>query len=350
MQIFHLDTSLLPEKAFYIPLHRTQPLRSRIASIPTVYRLLVLVILVAALSFYGRWVYVMNAPNMGVPVKWEYHCKTHAPFNKTLYDHTPRARILVGLLTKDSTFLRRQLIRSTYLQYQPPTIIFRFILGRPQKEYLPLVAEEMRLYGDVIVLDMEENMNEGKTLEYFKWVNRSYNQTNGEYARLDYVVKADDDSMINLWNLERALRVLPRKGAYWGCKYSILNSDYVGKSFMGGECYGLSSDLVHWIATDPLPSAYPSGHEDSQVHRWLRWGHQNATYIAENCYIFDGPQANSVYSRPYGKTPSSIPGQERETIVVHGLKTEEDFLEAGRWILPSAADANRNASLVNQSM
>ena len=37
--------------------------------------------------------------------------------------------------------------------------------------------------------------------------------------RPDYVVKADDDSFIMLGELERRLRVLPRKMTYWGCEW-----------------------------------------------------------------------------------------------------------------------------------
>ncbi len=38
--------------------------------------------------------------------------------------------------------------------------------------------------------------------------------------RPDYVVKADEDSFIMLGELERRLRVLPRKMTYWGCKWN----------------------------------------------------------------------------------------------------------------------------------
>lgn len=35
-----------------------------------------------------------------------------------------------------------------------------------------------------------------------------------------YVVKADEDSFLMLGELERRLRVAPRRMAYWGCEYS----------------------------------------------------------------------------------------------------------------------------------
>jgi hypothetical protein len=48
-----------------------------------------------------------------------------------------------------------------------------------------------------------------------------YNDKEG-WVRPDYIVKADDDSFIMLAELEARLRVLPRKGVYWGCESLFL--------------------------------------------------------------------------------------------------------------------------------
>lgn len=133
-------------------------------------------------------------------------------------------------------------------------------------------------YNDIVIVPMRENMNDGKTFAFFDWTfkhalvppptnatsttyQNSYHETrNREHAsddgrphrhgwslyrpfesmppashdplgpdgkqyidkegwvRPDYLVKVDDDSFIMLAELEARLRVLPRKGVYWGCE------------------------------------------------------------------------------------------------------------------------------------
>jgi hypothetical protein len=97
-------------------------------------------------------------------------------------------------------------------------------------------------FNDVILLDMPENMNSGKTHAFLSWAaenatvpdweypshRRHVNASDGQDESLEapiwrgekspaYVVKADEDSFIMLGELERRLRVAPRTKAYWGC-------------------------------------------------------------------------------------------------------------------------------------
>ena len=93
-------------------------------------------------------------------------------------------------------------------------------------------------FNDIILLDMPENMNSGKTHAFFSWaavnatvphytyseeyVNSDDSRTKAanyvSERRPEFVVKADDDSFIMLGELERRLRVAPRTKAFWGCK------------------------------------------------------------------------------------------------------------------------------------
>lgn len=84
------------------------------------------------------------------------------------------------------------------------------------------------MYNDVVVLDVEENMNQGKTHAYFKWASENatipvYYQKEIDgavgvgFKKADYVVKADDDAFLVLSELERHLRISPREKTYWGC-------------------------------------------------------------------------------------------------------------------------------------
>lgn len=44
-----------------------------------------------------------------------------------------------------------------------------------------------------------------------------------EWVRPDFIVKTDDDSFMMLAELEARLRVLPRRGVYWGCTSYFLH-------------------------------------------------------------------------------------------------------------------------------
>jgi hypothetical protein len=156
-------------------------------------------------------------------------------------------------------------------------------------------------------LDIEENMNEGKTYEYFRYMAETYNSTG-----LDYVFKADDDSYIRLDRLEIDMRNQDRKMLYWGY--------LVGDTFMGGECYGLSFDLVKWVSTSHTAQRYKEGHEDSQVQKWFKWASidSKVNYAVRNCYIYDDPVSDSVYARPLTN--------DSRTMVVHNLKRNDRFM------------------------
>jgi hypothetical protein len=75
----------------------------------------------------------------------------------------------------------------------------------------------MEAFGDIILLDMPENMNSGKTHAFFSWAAENASVYPGQ--RPDYVVKADDDSFIMLGELEHRLRLAPRQKSIWGCEW-----------------------------------------------------------------------------------------------------------------------------------
>ena len=139
-------------------------------------------------------------------------------------------------------------------------VVVRFVMGLPRDEWKVEIQTEVDSectqgagrgathtpaeYRDIIILPIKENMNDGKTFAFFDWAyqhawvppprdlgsNTQLNQAtinlaphdpaaSGEgWSRPDYVLKADDDSLIMLAELEARMRVMPRKLAYWGCE------------------------------------------------------------------------------------------------------------------------------------
>ncbi|CAH7670190.1 hypothetical protein BY996DRAFT_4589609 [Phakopsora pachyrhizi] len=271
------------------------------------------------------------------PLPWRSYCQEQPEFPHALADSLDPVNVFVGVFSIDSGYERRHLIRSTYARHSRPVdprtglvdhnVQLKFILGRPRIQHARRVALEMETYNDIVILDIAENMNRGKTFAYFSWASQNatvpfyYHQVqepepktgiNGiggvkahdpnnsqnlklavGFKKADFVVKADDDAFIVLSELERHLRVAPRTKTYWG--YLIRNL------FMGGECYALSSDLVRYVATSERVLDHLTGAEDKKVAKWMRI-HPNATqinWVTERCWIYDHPKAGTTYSHGF---------------------------------------------------
>ncbi|CAO1631586.1 unnamed protein product [Jaminaea pallidilutea] len=273
-------------------------------------------------------IYILNPDKH--PKPWRSFCAEQAPFPHTLADSLAPVDVFVGVMTIDANFERREVIRQTYARTQPvdpitgvpmANVQLKFILGRPKPALAHRVALEIEAYNDIVVLDIKENQYRGKSYSFFQWA--AENATvpilrpasipnsvtggkmqgtaragNGHFydvawKKVDYVVKADDDTFMILHELERHLRVAPRKLTYWG----YLIKDW----FMGGEAYALSADLVSWIATSPNVAAHSTGKEDTTTARWIR-SHpqaQHINYVSERCWIYDHPKAGTPYSHGF---------------------------------------------------
>ena len=181
--------------------------------------------------------------NDKVPLPFRTYCQNERPFPHALADSLAPVNVFVGVFSVDAAYERRHMIRTTYARHTKPinpltgrpgeNVQVKFILGRPRATHARRIALEMEMFNDVVVLDVKENMNKGKTHEYFKWaaenatvpVNyRKRGAAAGDdvgvgFKKADYVVKADDDSLIILSELERHLRITPREKTYWGCTF-----------------------------------------------------------------------------------------------------------------------------------
>ncbi|UZJ56670.1 hypothetical protein CBS101457_005990 [Exobasidium rhododendri] len=287
-------------------------------------------------------IYILNPDKE--PLPWRTYCQQQMPFPHAYADALAPVNVLVGVLTIDSKYERRNIIRQTYARHTLPTnadghpssnVQVKFILGKVRKSHARRIALEMETFNDIVVLDMEETQSARKTLGFMKWasenatvpflrpVGENWSNLNtvvpnaalpgglsdydmesstvqrGEqryqlgWKKVDYVVKADDDSFIVLSELERHLRVAPRRMTYWG--YLIKNW------FMGGEAYALSFDLVEWLAHSSEVSRSAKGKEDTRTPQWIAF-HPNRSsinWVSEHCWIYDHPKGGSPYSHGF---------------------------------------------------
>ncbi|ORY52322.1 hypothetical protein BCR33DRAFT_845516 [Rhizoclosmatium globosum] len=193
-------------------------------------------------------------------------------------DCPPPKAALIGVMTttSDASSNRRNLLREIYRNANPsPTdaeqidFVYVFGNGKSWEAEYQLTMEEIAHPSDTIITEREENMNDGKT---YDWFNLSRGMLYTEHPvrknefclRYRFVGKTDDDAIIHVPRLSKLLLQLP-----------ISESHFVGRAldfYMTGMLYLLSADIVEWIHTSPIPAKNAVGHEDMQTGVWLQKG------------------------------------------------------------------------------
>lgn len=227
-------------------------------------------------------------------------------------------RIILGFFStaREKDKIWRQVHRETHFQYSNVCphcpILSRFILGQPatQDERIALEREN-QTYGDLILLPIPENMNEGKTYHWWKYAAE-------HFSTAKYVAKADTDSYVWMHALEQDLeRFNGRQSIYYGrmsCGHRVGCKG--NQRFISGGFQVMSIDLVHWIA-DPLNSFVQErikGYEDLITGEWLHIGHRFA-HLESPC----PDQVEDMYRIYQTDTCGDV--------FMHWLKDPQDFRE-----------------------
>lgn len=75
-----------------------------------------------------------------------------------------------------------------------------------------LLEWEQERHGDLHIIGMEENMNDGKSYEFIYSMGKMFpSNATREERRWDYVMKVDDDALLHIPNLLQKLRPMRRK-------------------------------------------------------------------------------------------------------------------------------------------
>ncbi|GJM87066.1 hypothetical protein PR202_ga02984 [Eleusine coracana subsp. coracana] len=194
-------------------------------------------------------------------------------------------RVFLGVLTRPDTYERRALLRLAYsLQPRPSRAVIdvRFVFCNLDKEEdRVLVAMEIIAHGDVVVLNCTENMDGGKTYDYFSTIPHLFAD-----EPYDFVGKTDDDTYYRLATLADTLRDKPRENVYHGflnpCHQSL------AWQYMSGMGYIVSWDVAAWIAsTEELRGDGGGGWEDKVFAGWLRKGGRFRNVYGEEPRMYD---------------------------------------------------------------
>ena len=177
---------------------------------------------------------------------------------------------------------------------------------------------EQETYGDLHMIEMEENMNEGKSYEYFASLAQSYPSNLSIERPWDYAMKLDDDSFLNIPNLLEKLRPMIPRTETWLVRTCVSKLTYQGRGiveehYMFGPGYVLSWDLVTWLGESREDLAlFTIGPEDRVISEMLKRSGK-----AERSWISLGMEYMSPPSLEHGAWTRELGP---DVILVHPLK------------------------------
>ncbi|WWC88817.1 uncharacterized protein L201_003730 [Kwoniella dendrophila CBS 6074] len=190
--------------------------------------------------------------------------------------------MFIGIFSTADRRERRDLYRKVVIpDFPKEQFTVKFILGTPpypqepiseeainRSRYLKKIRAEMDEFGDMVMLPMVDNIDLGKTHEYFRWIAKEYSGEGRVKGRPQYVMKADDDTILVMPNLISGFKDLNcADNIYWGT--SAGRSHYFGDYFRG-LAYAMSWPLVSWIGNADMPLAHIIKIEDARTGQWLR--------------------------------------------------------------------------------
>jgi Galactosyltransferase len=236
-----------------------------------------------------------------------------------------KTTFLLGIFSTFDEFKKREIIRKTMFGMDLPTesrnclcnlneflnsthnmahcqIIYTFVIGggahekallNPQHQ---LIAENNQSEADLTVLNIQENMNDGKTPSWFLFVSTVMG------SRIDYVSKLDSDTFVSIPQLLLIIEndlpnraKVPKPKVFGGnlmdfndCGGNAKRRERClpirGKFYMAGQFYFISHDIVQlthlWID--------PTNHPDEDINFAYRIWKVNSSFttLIYNDYLF----------------------------------------------------------------
>lgn len=192
----------------------------------------------------------------------------------------------VGIFCTAGDFIQRDLVRHTSNLLAPPGLALRFVICQPlSASSNPILEAESQLHGDIVFLDCVENMDKGKSLQFFQVVRQTF-------PNYHFYAKTDLDSYNLYFNVAYALDQAPKCGLYMGQRYY-----HEGVHYHVGHMYILSTDLVARLEScgDKCPDVIDF--EDRSIGKflnrlvgkenlqWADWGLRHVVYGADGTLL-----------------------------------------------------------------
>ena len=242
---------------------------------------------------------------------------------------------------------RRMMIRYTWMKMFKDTVPMdqRFVVSNPGPEWMAIVQQENRTFGDMIVLDHLEEVdfvaNTVKTIEFFRWL------VDKSPRKYEFVSKMDTDLFLNahgLWTRHLKPRLSSSSGSGSGSDsllHRTVNSTVIGQFFYDdwhrsvfphGAIYTVTWDLVELLPS--LQDTYNITAGEDVTMLWLLMSdHHKATLAvlsqAEKFEFDKRDQRSAKTAWARNGTDLTAVGHAiagKDVIAIHSLKGDDDFL------------------------
>mmetsp|Transcript_45700 Transcript_45700/g.130444 ORF Transcript_45700/g.130444 Transcript_45700/m.130444 type:complete len:356 (-) Transcript_45700:120-1187(-) len=227
--------------------------------------------------------------------------------------------------------------RSIQTHVKVPCFKFVYVIGgRGLKDMMVLqLEEESKLYGDIVMLPIAENMNEGKSHEWFKFAQK-------EYPSATYIAKGDLDALIHPAHLAQQLMSLPSDNLLYGfdCSHNklfkhatqLLSVSFVDdlsdSRFMCGMFYLFSRGLLECIGKSQRVTT--RGAEDQVASKWPFEASCPLNHAGDMYRFFDyrGHEAHALWGQELGWNS--------DFVCIHQLKTDQAWQAVGEMLCATA--------------
>ena len=234
--------------------------------------------------------------------------------------------VFVGIFCTAKDAATRNVLRQTNVQLARAmggeVVAAKFVICQPNvySELHPWLWAEMHAHDDIVLVDCVENMDEGKSFEYFTTIRKLF-------PHYQYYAKADTDSYILYHNLALGLRNAPRLRLYGGRQ---------NPGYLSGSLYFLSTDLLELLEdckTQSLSICHPDklqGAEDKIMGFLLKnlvlyYSQEEHITTEKNAllnYAILGPEHSLLYDRDPRDQPERI---HPWNVLIHDVKGPEEW-------------------------
>ncbi|KAJ3287375.1 hypothetical protein HDU79_005726 [Rhizoclosmatium sp. JEL0117] len=223
-----------------------------------------------------------------------------------------RRKLLLGVFTyySDGSTLRRTLLRFFYnslFNVSSRNADLRFVMGIPQSEAQKrLILEEQSIFGDILLIDTPEAMNDGKSYYYIQQTIGMMD--NGTFPTYEFIAKVDDDTLPNIRGIMKKI-----------AEYDYQKDIYFGRAFVNnvenfGLLYGFSQELARKLANLNPKKGDVKSYEDYMMGLLVKKV-SNTTRTIWDMIDTKYESGHFGWSIPLSK----------EILAVHTLKTSTEF-------------------------
>ncbi|XP_062588449.1 beta-1,3-galactosyltransferase 1-like [Saccostrea cucullata] len=150
------------------------------------------------------------------------------------HDNTP-LKLLIMISSRITHFHRRTALRKSWISLfsSNDTIRYSFVIGRSESTvYNDAANTERNVFNDIILLDLEDtdDSEASKTIGILNWTHKNC-------AKVQYLLKINDDTFLNIYTLNKYLKRNKQENAIIGCKTDGSENEHFLQKYLFRHLY-----------------------------------------------------------------------------------------------------------------